>query len=124
MTPRQRARQSAVRAAEKRGEPMVSVVAYPLGPHCTVLTPEGVIVHGYRVHDDHKGCQSEVVTRGWCVEAVAVDGKFGHALCDTTTDRELIVNAEDSKIRGALSRAETIRIRIRATDPPTLNPRS
>lgn len=84
---------------------------------CCVVTEDGLLIHGVRVPDDYDG-DGWHVYRGRSCTALEVDGKHGTPLTDFITGRELIVPAEDNKIRGALSRADTIRTVVRPARPP------
>lgn len=132
MTPEARRLAARLRAFRERGVPIVAVVMAPVGPPCTVLTVEGVspsgppiaagmVIHGYRVADDAVGCQSEVVFRGFCVEAVFVN-QYGTP-CESPTGRPFRAHDGNGKIPELWEgEGTTTRLRITAAIPPDLPP--
>lgn len=43
---------------------MIAIVSYPVGPACAVRLEDGRLVRGYRVADDYRPLDHEVVYRG------------------------------------------------------------
>lgn len=97
--------------------PLVSVVYDPgAGPRCTVQLPDGRIVFGFRVPDDHRR-GLEVVYRGHPCRARWLDASSGSPT-DSWDGQQLLGSSPGGGYE--LVKADAYRIEIESAEPPEL----